>query len=632
LQPSGPAYDLQVVHEKTGVAKTLGPRSYHGRSNDETAALPDKKEIDRMARFVLGRCLSWCLCCLIGSAAALLLPGVSWAQDPLDQGHPALIIELPRIPDEQPEKKRPEAIDVAPKALKTISQLRREYKESESEEIGKSLADAIRTAAKDPKADEKVKEVIAILIAEIADDEKLDYWQVKDKFARHFTDVAVELAGRKNSTKVRQAAVHALGKITPPPEPTFKEIQNIIKEKDPALSRFAANALIDLVKNAPHLKGKEKLDTIRSAIRAAAGAWSAFRDSDEWVCGYALQAIQESAKTIADQLSEEYSPGKTGKDKKSPVKLSQELLGTFMAFKEINPQLLEALRDQKLKIRLTALQALSEVAIARSETIRILREEKEQKKLLDSFYQSDPLAGVIQKLKDDARLFEKGDVDPMTNSAAEIVLATQLRRGVIDFLELLGDQAAPAIDEITEALNDPDRLVRWSAARTISKLPPEKVSEKAVLSLAFNLLVDGDSDLTEAAAVALEALGRLGHDPAKGGRSPAAQAVSALGIVIIGGDIDNRSWDVETRIKAMKALVSIGRPAHAAIPNLIKVLKDRDFRVRRQAAETLGRLGRPDNAALAKEAEDALRERLRDEDAEVRLNASAAILSITTTK
>jgi HEAT repeat protein len=69
-------------------------------------------------------------------------------------------------------------------------------------------------------------------------------------------------------------------------------------------------------------------------------------------------------------------------------------------------------------------------------------------------------------------------------------------------------------------------------------------------------------------------------------------------------------------------------------------MNDRDVRVRRQAAETLGLLGRPADPKLTqKEIDtltqkeiDALRKALRDEDAGVRLSASEAILTITATK
>jgi HEAT repeat protein len=579
-----------------------------------------------MGPVFLRRGLSWQCCGLIAGACALL-PAVSRATDPVHQVRAPLKIEPGLIASEQEVEKSPETIAVPLKELKTISQLRRAYQESNSEklrdEIGKSLAKAIETAAKDPNVD---KLAIGILIAEIADEEKLSDPKVMEKFARRLTGVALELAEVKYPTKIRQAALHALGKVTPDPKLAFPVLKSTLKETAKGPRRMAAYALTDLVKNAPPLRPEEKLATIREAIRTGAGA---VQDSDdEWVRGYSLQAIGESAKIIGDHLSEEYV---LGKDKKKP-RLNPELLDILKTYQEIDPQLLKALEDPELNVRLTAVQALSQIAMVRSEIVRILREtalENERDQLLKSFYASDPLAGIVGELKekispllerkeDGARLPRKDD--------------SRMRRGVIDFLELLGDQAAPAIEGITESLRDPDRLVKWSAARTIRQLPPKNVGDKAVLALAYNLLVDGDPDLTAAAADALEALGRLGHDPAKGGRLAAREAVSALGIVIAGVGHENRGWDPENRVKAMKALVSIGGPAQAAIPKILPALKDSDVRVRRQAAETLGRLRRPGDEKLAGDEIAALNEALRDEDAQVRLSASEAILSIAPTK
>src|SRR5205814_132378 len=105
--------------------------------------------------------------------------------------------------------------------------------------------------------------------------------------------------------------------------------------------------------------------------------------------------------------------------------------------------------------------------------------------------------------------------------------------------------------------------------------------------------------------------------------------VPALGIVILSNGGDNRSWDVENRIKAMKAVASIGAPAgHKVLPELLSALGDTDVRVRREAAATIGQLGRPADADLAGRLIAALGRSLRDDDAEVRLNASEAILNL----
>jgi HEAT repeat protein len=584
-----------------------------------------------MGPVFLSRCHSWHCYCLIAGAWALLLlmPAVSRAADSVDRLRDALrSLTAKKMSDQQRGAKLKEMIAIIPD-LKTISQLRRAYLLAEwplDVEFGKKLKDlrngialdltkAIQAAAEEKNIDKQEKDdkqlATAILIAEIADSEMLPGREKKEKFARRLTDVAIKLA-KQDNLAVRQAALHALGKITPDPHKAIPVLEGALKEKDEQLGprRLAAYALTDLVKNSPHLEtDEEMLETIRNAIGTAAGDSKgayALQDADEWVRGYCLQSIQEAARVVADHLPLE--DGLLDEGKKT---LKPDLKKTLQAFKKINAQLLQSLSDPELKVRVTALQALEQIGIFRSKIIPILREtglENDGKELLKSFFKSDdPVAGVVGDLGKITSLLKEDDA--------------RLRRGAIDFLELLDDQAAPAIAEIAQAMRDSDRWVRLMATRTIRHLPPE-VGSKAVHDLAYNLLIDGDADLSAAAADAIEALG------------PAAkEAVNALGIVIGNGGADNRSWDVENRVKAMKALVSIGgTPAHTAIPKVLTALTDSDVRVRRQAAETLGRLGRPADGNLGKREITDLKAALRDEDAEVRLSASEAILSITAPK
>src|SRR5205823_4141650 len=46
------------------------------------------------------------------------------------------------------------------------------------------------------------------------------------------------------------------------------------------------------------------------------------------------------------------------------------------------------------------------------------------------------------------------------------------RRAALETLEALGTAAAPAAPALIEALNNRDRFVRWSAARTLGRISP----------------------------------------------------------------------------------------------------------------------------------------------------------------
>jgi HEAT repeat protein len=212
--------------------------------------------------------------------------------------------------------------------------------------------------------------------------------------------------------------------------------------------------------------------------------------------------------------------------------------------------------------------------------------------------------GLVEELKsvDPLSLFLDKNLPQVTRLLADSDVA--VRKRAIDFLENLEELAAPAVPALTGALADPNRFVRWAAARAIGAIGPEKTTT-AVPGLA-KLLSDPDLTVRIAAANTLFAMG----DDAKA-------AVPAL-VQGIG------EGDVEGRLAAMQALYGmIPGLSKAAIPTLIQLLGNSEPRLRRAAALTLGRMG-----PVAAPALPALRTALGDDDADVRVNASDAILNI----
>src|SRR5206468_1700770 len=120
------------------------------------------------------------------------------------------------------------------------------------------------------------------------------------------------------------------------------------------------------------------------------------------------------------------------------------------------------------------------------------------------------------------------------------------------------------------------------------------------------LMFDPDLNVRQAAATTLESMG----EQAKAAAPSLARAVG--------------EGDAEPRMNAMYVLQVLD-PADAkiAIPNLIDALNNSDARVRRVAAESLGKVGPAASAAVP-----ALRRALGDEDNEVRVQASDALLAI----
>jgi HEAT repeat protein len=574
-----------------------------------------------------------CRCLALLGMALFFLPAASRAADPVEQLREALRIDPLAEIDPNPKlaAKRNKLIESILPELKSVAQLRRAYflkqwpqnlREDKPAkifdvdryriEIGDKLTEAIKDAAADTEPDIQI--AVAMLIAEIGDAESFDS-RGKEKFTRGLTEPAKALA-RSKTVAVRQSGLHALGKIAPDPAEALPILKETLQKDEVGPRRLAAFALSDLIKTARSLGGQQKLLNAQevAAVRkkklqtldeVIAVSVMALRDADEPVRGYSLQAIQASAKLLTDQFAsiEELTEEVKGKRTMRP-----NLQNTMRAYQAANPPLLQAIYDSKLNVRLAAVRALDQIGTARTKIATVLQEQEPDQRmrraeLLKSYDVPDPLAGIVSNLGKVADLLQENDVS--------------LRRGAIDFLELLGDQAEPAVNDVTQALRDPDRNVRWSAARTLRHVPSDKVGAEAVRRLA-TMLVEPDPDLSAAAAATLEALGPAAHD-----------AVDWLAFVTAGGDGDSRNWDTENRVAAMKGLAGIGgSAAQRAIPQLASALGDDDVRVRREAAYTLGRIGRPTDASLAQRAVAALRRALSDEDAEVRLYASESILSI----
>jgi HEAT repeat protein len=183
-----------------------------------------------------------------------------------------------------------------------------------------------------------------------------------------------------------------------------------------------------------------------------------------------------------------------------------------------------------------------------------------------------------------------------------------VRLAAVEALETLGDDAAPAAAELAKALStdhEPDRFVRWAAARTVGRMSPDKLNIPEVVRNLIRMVDDPDLDLRVMAAESLEQLG-----------PHAKAAVPALAKATGKGD-------AEIRRAAIRALTGIGTDATPAVPDIAAALSFSDVRVRRAAAEALSQFG-----ALAQPAETDLRKALDDDDAEVRRHAEDALLKL----
>jgi HEAT repeat protein len=455
-------------------------------------------------------------------------------------------------------------------------------------------------------------------------------------YARRFTPLLVKLT-RDPSPAVRETAARALGKINPDVNEALPALKNMIEHDAVPQRRAAADAFLNLVREISKLalKGRtqtgveaapsEVLDTCVGVVPLAGVG---LEDRDAMVRRLSLSTLAEAATALGSLTPEPYDPKdvppRTGPLTPGQVKVVREyqertraeeqvLLPLAKALASQGERLARAVNDSDPEARLLARRTLEYMANARLRMRRIwegLPDVSAAQPAASSRLDGAAPAGVVLAAAQETKSSED-EVLRRGVTPGLMAIAKQLhdpdpviRRAEIDFLEMLEDAAAPALTTLIRALSDPDIFVRWSAARTLGRIDPA-LAARAVPALA-QLLSDRDLDVRLTAAATLEAYG-----PAAGAAIPALAAAVSQG-------------DSEFRRAVMYALQSIGpEAAREAVPGLVTDLTNDDARVRRAAAETLGRFGPAARSALP-----TLRRTLQDEDGDVRQAASDALLSI----
>jgi HEAT repeat protein len=328
-------------------------------------------------------------------------------------------------------------------------------------------------------------------------------------------------------------------------------------------------------------------------------------DADGVVRARCADAIRATAEVLADLLKRTSDDGKPGEPPPARGFSQADIDGikdVLKAFQAAGPRLAGSLQDADVGVRLAVVQTLERLSDTRfrlaEEPLSIGSYGKITGRVsLVPPQASDPLS---QFAKDDWRAVAHLLSDP----------DVRVRRGAVYFLQFFGDARPGVVPDLIRALADADRLVRLGAARALgvfSKTYRPQDGVPAVSALA-KLLFDNDFEVRQAAASTLEGLG-----------PHAESAVAELARAIHFGDVENR-------VDALWVLQNVGpERSKAAIASVTDAMEQLDPRVRRAAAETLGKYG-----ALARNTKtiDALRRALGDEDQEVRINVSEALLQI----
>jgi HEAT repeat protein len=485
-----------------------------------------------------------------------------------------------------------------------------EWHEQESDDDGTSFDQATWRAL----ADHFVKEERAALhgddvVRQVAAAELLGELGVRARALGRRLELVRDLGPdlallmRQGRGAAAEVAARNLGLINPDPEVAVPALKGLLEADSTELRLAAAEGLCQLMHGAASLAlahlDNDKSRTLR-AHAALVGcllvpvAGRGLCDVHPAVRFRCVEAMREAASTVAALVLDTNLPDDPDERKEYRLEIERErgaLAPVVLALEAQGPALGLALTDPDADVRLCARHVLEELAQARH---RLLLRAKSLAAVAPGNRPPQMLEG--EKLESaglplPALIAALGDPD------------VAARLWALEVLESLGPPAAPAAAAVVKALTDPNRFVRWAAARTLATIGVVEV-ETAVPALA-RMLADADKDLRLAAATTLGVYGPT-----------ARAAVPALIQAMNGGDS-------ALRAAALLALEQVGPAAEPAIPAISAALNDRDARVRQSAARLLGRFG-----PTAGNARDALRLKLNDTSPDVRTTAQDALLHI----
>jgi HEAT repeat protein len=487
--------------------------------------------------------------------------------------------------------------------------------------LGHNFKDALNLAV--DKGDTTSRLAVATMLGEIGASVRALTPTDLSGFGRELAPILIRLTTDRDAM-VRATAARALGRVNPMPGPAAAALKTLLEKGTVAQRRAAADGLVNLVLVPSSLQKKgqtqtgveaSRTDVLDAAREAVAASGAALKDTDVQVRRLAIEAMFQAASAFRELVPDAYSPtsfpprgrplepGEAQDIAKAHKKVEQDLAGfdpIIQAAKGQARTLAQALTDSDSQVRERARQALEMYGNAR---LRMRR-------LAESVPELPTDAPAVQKVRAAQKEGKQDDLTLAILPGLEVIQRgvrdpnVQVRRSTLDFLESLEENSAPAIPAIVGALSDPDRFVRWAAARTLGKIGPIR-TEMTVPALA-RLLQDPDLD------VSLIAQGTL--------RSFGFHAKAAVPALIEA----TRVGDAEGRVGALQTLASVGAAdAAVSIPAVIAALGNSDIRVRKAAAETLGSFGGSARVAVAP-----LRGLLQDEDPDVRRAASDALLNI----
>jgi HEAT repeat protein len=542
----------------------------------------------------------------------------------------------------------------------TLQELSGKSLDPDLDDIWNSLAERFRTGIKNAlkSGDSTTIQATARLLSEMAIRARQGGVETQ-RVENLLPGFAPELIAQTRSSDdaVAVAVLRALGRIYPDPEKAIPALERVLAEGPVGPRRAAAEALLNMALVASESVKKRQGDRskmVKAAKAAFQAALGGVGDSDATVRRFSLDALQQVALALADQIiipppdTLNFPPPerkvwsederKRALEYKREVEMERaELRPLVEVLREGGQPVVRALADPDPEVRLRARLALEDIATARQKMRHRVAsipeippeepekkdQDKNEEKKNDKQGQSrlPAVSGGIVLVRADEQPREQlpqprprqGEATSLPEVIAGLARGlfdpdVRSRLAAVDALEAAGPDAAAAAPALIKALGDHDPFVRWSAARTLGKLAPALSAAESVAAVRglVTLLCDVDLDVRVAALVALQLYGPY-----------AGEAVPALIKALASKD------DPDVHVASIDALDAIGTAAEPSITGLITALSDASPRVRRAAAALLGRFG-----PAARPAIPALRRALNDTDADTRKNASDALLNL----
>ena len=433
-----------------------------------------------------------------------------------------------------------------------------------------------------------------------------------------------------------RTGARVLGMIDPEPKTAVPALERLL-DRDPALRQAAAEGLLGMMRtlrqlikndNDPTAQAKitkspileQPIEEIEVASTLVPAAVRGLVNDDFEVRRRCLEVIEAAAVDLEAIILKQLKPNEERKELMPLVEALNKAAPAVGKAASDRSGDSSAMRAQAAAARLQAARTLEAIGITRQ---RLRGELPRLPRVPTAEATTNPLAVQALSLTAAAPLAPvDGKTDilaiGMQEALPELESAVsdpdpQVRLAALEAIETYGPKAVGAKAGLVRALRDSNRYVRWAATRILGKVDPAEAKE-AVPELARLLNdpdlrrrceLEPDQDVRMNAAMTLERFG-----PA------AAAAAPALTRSISEGDAEERE-------KVIYARAAVGQANQAVISALAGQLTHDDPRVRRAAADALGRFA--PTATIGRDTKAALVKALDDEDAEVRRAAADAL-------